>query len=122
MINCLKDSIHVLMSVLLCTNGDDAHQEVVDHVDSNSTEENGDVVDAKEDESLSGEDTLTLKSSLRKEVDSNSSEADSKRNKKKVHWVDLMGIKELAEIRVFELSEEDYMDSNRGRTCECVIL
>lgn len=43
--------------------------------------------------------TLTLRSSLRK-VDSNSTEAD--KVKKKVQWVDVAGIKELAEVREFE--------------------
>lgn len=55
-------------------------------------------MDAKEDEIQTGGDTLTLTltSSLRK-VDSS-----SKKKKKKVQWVDVMGIKDLAEIREFE--------------------
>ncbi|ESQ29922.1 hypothetical protein EUTSA_v10011881mg [Eutrema salsugineum] len=112
MINCFKDSIHVLMSVLLSTNDDDdhdAHQEVVDHADGHRNDE----VREEEDGQIVG-DTLTLKSSLRK--------ADSNKEEKKVQWVDVMGIKELAEIREFEPSEEDDIDCGRGKTCFCVIL
>ena len=54
-------------------------------------------VDVKEDECQVVCPTLTLTSSLRK-VDSNKKEKE----KKKVQWVDLMGIKELTEIREFE--------------------
>ena len=117
MINCFKDLIHALMTVLLCkflflsllcffcksllcqytsqvfeknsfvsaTNDDDDE----DHVDghgNDATEED----DAKEDDG----DTPTLTSSLRK--------VDSSSKKKKVQWVDVMGIKKLAEIREFE--------------------
>ncbi|KAF8082422.1 hypothetical protein N665_0827s0025 [Sinapis alba] len=109
MINCFKDPFHVLMTVLLSTNDDDGHEEaVVDHSREDSEE-----VDAKEDECHIGGDTLTLTSSLRK-VDS-----CKDKKKKKVQWVDLMGIKELAEIREFEPSEEDDIDS---KNCVCVIL
>ncbi|CAF2056118.1 hypothetical protein HID58_070219 [Brassica napus] len=85
MINCFKDLIHALMNVLLSTNDDDDE----DHVDghgNDATEED----DAKEDDG----DTPTLTSSLRK--------VDSSSKKKKVQRVDVMGIKELAEIREFE--------------------
>ncbi|KAL1193002.1 hypothetical protein V5N11_009415 [Cardamine amara subsp. amara] len=109
MINCLKGSIHVLMSVLLSTSDDDDddQEEVVDHVDVHEVreEQEDSMVDAKDE-------TLSLKSSLRK---------DEKREKKKVQWVDMIG-KELAEIREFEHSEEDEYDSDRGKTCVCVIL
>jgi hypothetical protein len=130
MINCFKDSIHVLMSVLLSTNDDDdhdAHEEVVDHEDGHRVndvfrEEDADLVDGKEDEGQNGGDTIILRSSLRR-ADSNSSEAEKRRKKKrKVQWVDMVGIQDLAEIREFEPSEEDEMDSDRGKTCVCVIL
>ncbi|XP_010501155.1 PREDICTED: uncharacterized protein LOC104778413 [Camelina sativa] len=121
MINCFKDSIHVLMTVLLSTNDDDDdHEEAVNHVDGHRNHEVREEVDAKEYEGQSGGvTTLTLKSSLRK-ADSNSTEA-GKKEKKKVQWVDVTG-KELAEIREFEPSEEDNIDSDRGKTCVCVIL
>ncbi|XP_010480079.1 PREDICTED: uncharacterized protein LOC104758825 [Camelina sativa] len=120
MINCFKDSIHVLMTVLLSTNDDDDdHEEAVNHVDGHRNDEAREEVNAKEDEGqIGGVTTLTLKSSLRK--DSNSTEA-GKKEKKKVQWVDVIG-KELAEIREFEPSEEDDIDSDRGKTCVCVIL
>lgn len=51
-------------------------------------------VDVKEDECQVVCPTLTLTSSLRK--------VDSSSKKKKVQWVDVMGIKKLAEIREFE--------------------
>ncbi|KAL0661589.1 hypothetical protein Bca4012_098426 [Brassica carinata] len=104
MINCFKDLIHALMTVLLSTNDDDDE----DHVDghgNDATEED----DAKEDDG----DTPTLTSSLRK--------VDSSSKKKKVQWVDVMGIKKLAEIREFEPSEEKD-DIDRRKNCVCVIL
>ncbi|EOA36487.1 hypothetical protein CARUB_v10011122mg [Capsella rubella] len=121
MINCFKDSIHVLMSVLLSTgDDDDDHEEVGgNHVDGHRSDEVREEVDAKENEGQVGGVTLTLKSSLRK-ADSNSTEA-GKKEKKKVQWVDVIG-KELAEIREFEPSDEDDIDSDRGKTCVCVIL
>ncbi|CAH2033466.1 unnamed protein product [Thlaspi arvense] len=109
----------------MTTDDDDAHQELVHHVDGHRNgelieeEEEDTIVDAKEDEGEVVGDTLPLKTSLRK-VDSNSTEAE--KTKKKVQWVDLLGIKELAEIREFEPSEEDDIDSDRGKTCVCVIL
>ncbi|XP_018469880.1 uncharacterized protein LOC108841617 isoform X2 [Raphanus sativus] len=104
MINCFRDLIHAFMTVLLYGHGND------------STEEDDDVVDAKEDEIQTGGDTLTLTltSSLRK-VDSS-----SKKKKKKVQWVDVMGIKDLAEIREFEPCEDDDIDQRKN--CVCVIL
>lgn len=124
MINCLRDSIHVLMSVFLCKihcpllssntlklentphaslktlvsatsdDDDDDHEELLDHVDCHEVREQEDgVVDAKDDAGqIGGDDTITLKSSLRK---------NENREKKKVQWVDMIG-KELAEIREFE--------------------
>lgn len=113
MINCFKDPFHVLMTVLLSSNDDDddGHEEaVVDHVDGHRYDE-PEGVDTKVCR------TLTLRSSLRK-VDSNSTEAD--KVKKKVQWVDVAGIKELAEVREFEPSGDD--DSDEGKNCVCVIL
>ncbi|CAL9218996.1 unnamed protein product [Arabidopsis halleri] len=119
MINCLKDSIHVLMSVLLSTSDDDDdHEEVLELVDGHRNAEVREELNAKEDGGQIVGDTLTLKSSLRK-ADSNSTEAEKR--EKKVQWVDVIG-KELAEIREFEPSEEDDIDSDRGKTCVCVIL
>ncbi|KAJ0230368.1 hypothetical protein HA466_0308700 [Hirschfeldia incana] len=113
MINCFKDLIHAFMTVLLSTSDDDSLEDAVDH-GNDFTEGDDVVVDAKEEEIQTGGDTLTLTSSLRK-VDSS-----SKKGKKKVQWVDVMGIKDLAEIREFEPSEED--DINRRKNCVCVIL
>jgi len=108
------------MSVLLSTSDDDDdHEEILEHVDGLTNAEDREEVDAKEEEGQIVGDTLTLKSSLRK-VDSNSTEAE-KREKKKVQWVDVIG-KELAEIREFEPSDEDDIDSDRGKTCVCIIL
>jgi hypothetical protein len=98
---------------------DDDHEEILEHVDGLTNAEDREEVDAKEEEGQIVGDTLTLKSSLRK-VDSNSTEAE-KREKKKVQWVDVIG-KELAEIREFEPSDEDDIDSDRGKTCVCIIL
>ncbi|CAN6820673.1 hypothetical protein Bca4012_008343 [Brassica carinata] len=115
MINCFKDPLHVLMTVLLSTNDDDdGHEEAVVDDHRNDVREDS-KVDAKEDECQVVCPTLTLTSSLRK-VDSN------KKEKKKVQWVDLMGIKELAEIREFEPSGEDDIDSDGEKNCVCVIL
>ncbi|CAH8390672.1 unnamed protein product [Eruca vesicaria subsp. sativa] len=111
MINCFKDTIHALMTVLLSTNEDDGHEEAVDGHRNDVREQ----VDAKEDECQVVCRALTLKSSLRK-VDS------KKEKKKKVQWVDVMGIKELAEIREFESSEDDDIDSDGDKNCVCVIL
>ncbi|KAF3543122.1 hypothetical protein DY000_02010631 [Brassica cretica] len=97
MINCFKDLLHVLMTVLLSTNDDDdGHEEAVVDDHRNDVREDS-KVDVKEDECQVVCPTLTLTSSLRK-VDSNKKEKE----KKKVQWVDLMGIKELAETREFE--------------------
>ncbi|KAJ0249953.1 hypothetical protein HA466_0141800 [Hirschfeldia incana] len=116
MINCFKDPLHVVMSVLLSTNDDDGHEEaVVGHVDDHRNDVRE--VDEKEYECHIGGDTLTLVSSLRK-VDSK----EGKKKKKKVQWVDLMGIKELAEIREFEPSGDDDIDSDGEKNCVCVIL
>ncbi|XP_018464279.1 uncharacterized protein LOC108835538 isoform X1 [Raphanus sativus] len=115
MINCFKDPFHVLMTVLLSSNDDDddGHEEtIVDHLDGHRNDE-PEEVDTKVCR------TLTLRSSLRK-VDSNSTEAD--KVKKKVQWVDVAGIKELAEVREFEPSGDDDIDSDEEKNCVCVIL
>lgn len=105
----LENTPHASLKTLVSAINDD-HQEVVNHVDGHRNdvrakeeEEDDDIVedDSKEDEGQSVGDTLTLKSSLRN-FDSNLTEAEKKMEKKKVQWVDVMGIKDLAEIREFE--------------------
>ncbi|KFK35580.1 hypothetical protein AALP_AA4G009400 [Arabis alpina] len=113
MINCcLKDLMRVLLSIDDDDDDDDndVHQEVVNRSNDGIVEE-----ESKEEEEGP---SLVLKSSLRK-FDSNSRESEKM---KRVQWVDVMGIKELADIREYEPSEEDDDDSDRGKACDCVIL
>lgn len=89
----LTSLLKTLFSASNDDDDDDGQEEaVVDHVDGHRYDE-PEGVDTKVCR------TLTLRSSLRK-VDSNSTEAD--KVKKKVQWVDVAGIKELAEVREFE--------------------
>ncbi|CAN6828456.1 unnamed protein product [Brassica oleracea] len=108
--------IGLLSAVVTTNDDDDGHEEAVVDDHRNDVREDS-KVDVKEDECQVVCPTLTLTSSLRK-VDSNKKEKE----KKKVQWVDLMGIKELTEIREFEPSGEDDIDSDGEKNCVCVIL